>query len=920
MSIFRRISNLLFRTRVEQEIDAELQSHIEMRTADNIAQSMSPEAARRDAVLKFGNITVMKENVSKLDAALGIVSIFRDFRYALRQLRLAPIFALSVVLTLGLGIGATTAIFSLIDAVMLKSLPVVDPNHLYRIGTGNDCCVSSGLQGSWQRFSYSLYKQIEKSTPEFDNIAAFQQRSGILSVRESSATSQARPLLGEYVSGNYFQTFGLQPFAGRLFTKVDDRQNAKPVAVLSYQAWKQDYNSNPFVIGSTFNVETHPFTIIGVAPPGFFGETLSSTPTEIWIPLDSEFIIDGKAAFNLIPSQAWLHLIGHLRYGAHIGGISDRLTATLQHWLLEDAALPIQDRPQSPQELARQTIQVTSGGSGIGTMRDAYADSLRLLFALCIAVLLIACANVANLLLVRGISRRSYIALQLALGASRKRILSQALTESSVLALLGSIAGLCIAWPGAKLVLLLSFRNASVLPFNARPSLPVLGFCLGLSLLTGLIFGTVPAWLSSRADPLESLRGANRSTHTSTALPQKLLLVVQAALSVVLITAAGMLTHSVLNLQNQDLGFATSHRISILMEPPLANYTLDQLDLRYRDLEDRLSRIPGVHSASLALDGPVAGGWKETVIQPGEGVPHHDGSHRTLWNRVSPGYFETIGLPVLLGRGILDSDRANTRGVAVVNEAFVKKFFHDQPVLGKHFGFSLPAYSSSFEIVGVVQDAKSGDLRHPSLPMAFGALTQHISYAEKTLQANDKWDHFINGAQLFFTGDIGMLKPRIREAFRLVDPNFAIIEIEPTQQLVNIQFDQQRAVAQLSSLFGILALVLASIGLYGVMAYTVARRANEFGIRLAVGASRMNIVRLVFRGAFLQVAFGLTLGVPSAMILAKIMSAKLYKVAALDPDALILAVGALLLGASIASILPAYRAARIDPIRSLHAE
>jgi predicted permease len=841
-----------------------------------------------------------------------------DFRYALRQLRLAPVFTLAVMLTLGLGIGATTAIFSLINAVMLRSLPVVDPSHLYRIGSGSDCCVTGALQGHWQLFSYSLYKEIEKSTPEFDNVAAFQNQAGVLSVRERSSSSQARPLLGEYVSGNYFQMFGLQPAAGRLFTREDDRWNAPPVAVLSYGAWKRYYNASPSVIGSTFNIETYPFTIVGVAPPGYFGETLSTTPTEIWVPLQTEFLIDGKAAFNLIPSQGWLHLIGHLRPGADIGTASPRLTATLQHWLIDEAALPAQNRPQSPEELAQQTIQISPGGSGIGTMRDAYADSLHLLLALCLAVLLIACANIANLLLVRGIARRHYIALQLALGATRKRILFQSLTESSILALLGSIAGICIAWPGARLIIFLSFRSASGVPLDVSPSLPVLGFCLGLSLLTGFVFGTVPAWLSSRTDPIETLRGANRTTSKSTAFPQKFLLIVQAALSVVLISAAGMLTHSILNLQNQDLGFVTSNRINISIEPPLADYTLDRLNLIYRDLEQRLASIPGAHSASLTLSDPVTGGWRQTVVQPGESMPPLDGSHSALWNRVSPGYFDTIGLHLLEGRGILESDRADTPNIAVVNEAFVKRFFHGQSPLGKHFGFALPVYGSALEIVGVVPDTKSGDLRLPPQPMAFGALTQHIAYREETLQASDKWDHFINGAQLFVSGDIGMLEPRIREAFREVDPNLAIIDIQPTQQLVDMQFDQQRAIAQLSGLFGILALVLASIGLYGVMAYTVARQSHEIGIRLAIGASRTNIVGLVLRGAFVQVSVGLVLGIPGAILLARVMSAKLYQVTALDPSALILAVGSLLAGACLASILPAYRAARIDPIRSLH--
>ncbi len=849
-----------------------------------------------------------------------LLQIPQDVHYAVRQLRLAPVFTLTVVLTLGLGIGATTAIFSLIHAVMLKSLPVADPEHLYRIGADKACCATGKLQGDWERFSYSLYKRVEQSAPQFDNIAAFQGNAGVLSVRDSAANAQARPLLGEYVSGNYFQTFGLQAFAGRLFSRDDDRAGSPPVAVLSYRTWQQEYHGSASAIGATVNIETHPFTLVGVAPPGFYGETLSATPTEIWVPLESEYLIDGKAAFNLIPSQAWLHLIGHLRPGAQTDGTPAELTAVLQRWLMTEAALPAQNRPQSPQELARQTIQLAPGGAGIGTMRDTYAGSLRLLFGLCVAVLLIACANIANVLLARGMARRSQVALQLALGASRKRILQQAVTETCVIALLGGLLGIGLAWSGARMVLKLAFRHATTTSIDVRPSLPVLAFCIGLSLLTGLLFGAVPAWLASRTDPIESLRGANRTTHNRGSLPQKLLIVMQAALSVVLIALAGMLTHSMMNLQTQDLGFATAGRVSVQLEPPLADYTLDQLTVKYRELEERLSSIPGVKSVSLGLNGPVAGGWKETIVTPGEAVPRLDGTRSARWNRVSPQYFATIGLPLLEGRTILASDSADTRGVAVVNQAFAKRFFPNEPAIGKHFGLGLPAYSSALEIVGVVRDAKSGDLRQPPQPMAYGALTQHIAFAEETLQADDKWDHFINDVQLSIRGNLGELEPGIREAFRQVDPNFAIIRIAPLQQLVDTQFDQQNTVARLSSLFGLLALVLATVGLYGVTAYTVARRTSEIGVRMALGANRWNILGLVFRGAFLQVAIGLAMGVPVAIGLGRMLAANLYHVGLLDRPALATAIGTLVMGAFLASAIPARRAAGIDPVQALRAE
>jgi predicted permease len=472
-------------------------------------------------------------------------------------------------------------------------------------------------------------------------------------------------------------------------------------------------------------------------------------------------------------------------------------------------------------------------------------------------------------------------------------------------------------------VIALAFHHAAGVPIDARPSIPVFAFSLSIALCTGFLFGTVPAWLSSRADPIESLRGSSRSTHKGSALPQKLLVVLQSALSVLLIAVAGMLTHSIVNLEHQDLGFVTANRLVLEMEPPLADLTLDQLTLRYRDLVDRLSHLPGVHSASLSLTGPVGGGWSETIVKPGEGMPHLDGSQNAKWNRVTPGYFETIGQPILQGRGIAESDRAETRGVVVVNQAFVRRFFKDQSiqsVLGKHFGIGLPAYSHALEIVGVVRDAKSGDLREPPQPMAFGALTQHIDFKEETLQASDKWDHFINGAQLYYSGDAGSLEPRIREAFRMVDPDFAIIAIQPMQQLVDVQLDQQSAVAQLSGIFSALALVLAAVGLYGVTAHTVARRTREIGLRMAIGADRLSIARLVFGGALAQVAVGVALGLPASILLGKLLSARLYHVAVLDLASLVTAIATLCVVACIASLVPAVRAATIDPIRALRAE
>ena len=498
-----------------------------------------------------------------------------DLRYALRQLKLAPTFTATVVLTLALGIGACTAIFSLIDAVMLKSLPVTDPSRLYQIGIGKACCLTNGMQGDWDLYSYKLYKRLAAAAhPEFDQVAAFQAQPGVLSVRYGNDRAQVRALMGEYVSGNYFQTLGVNAVAGRMFTSEDDRRGAPAVAVMSYRTWQQNYGGDPKIIGATFQIETFPFTIVGVAPPGFFGDTFTSNPMDLWVPLSTEYLTDAEAPYNDVPSMAWLRMIGRLKPGATTAGVAERLTADLQHWLTSEGALAPQFQSQLKDQLSRQAIRLGPGGQGIGEVRDSYRCSLHILLGICAAVLLVGSANVANLLLARGMARRPQTALQRALGASTERILRQSFIESLLLAVLGGVLGVTIAWAGAGLIVRLAFRHAVVVPVHVSPSLLVLGFCLVLSIVTGLIAGMVPAWLASRTDPLVSMRGAGRTMGGDAGLPQKTMVVMQTAISLVLVAIAGMLTHSIYNLRNQDLGFHAENREIVTIEPPLARYPL----------------------------------------------------------------------------------------------------------------------------------------------------------------------------------------------------------------------------------------------------------------------------------------------------------------------------------------------------------
>jgi predicted permease len=851
----------------------------------------------------------------------------QDVAYALRQMRFSPVFTLTAMLTLALGIGATTAIFSLIHSVMLKSLPVVDPASLYRVGEGNDCCIEGGPQDSWGMYSYPLYQRFLAAAPEFEQLAAFQAGGNQFSVRRSETSRDAKPLRGEFVTGNYFLTFGIQAFAGRILTPADDKISASPVAMLSHRAWQQEYGADPKIIGSSFMFDGHPFTIVGITPPGFYGETLRSDPPQIWVPLQQEPVLMGKNSILMKQTNAWLRVIGRLRPGATTDGLSARFTTIMRQWLVTDFVGEElkQYLPQIKAMLPKQNIKVIPGGAGVGEMRDGYKDSLRILLVVCGLVLLIACANIANLLMARGAARRTQTSVCLALGASRKRLIFQSLTESIVLSLLGGVAGMAVAYLGVKMVVALAFHSAHFVPIDATPSLPVLGFAFGLSLLAGALFGTAPAWLTSHADPAEALRGANRSTRDSASLPQKILVVLQATLSIVLLAGAGLLTRSMQKLEHQDFGFETEHRVNIGVNAPFSGYAPEKLDALYRDLQDRLSRIPGVEHAALALYSPFTDNWGELIIREGQGVPNVSddiGNHVSSWDHVSPGYLELMGQHILRGRTIVEQDTDATQKVAVVDENFVRKFFKkgEEP-LGAHFGLDVPQYSGMFEIVGVVREANytdpAGKYRPP---LFFVPLAQHGHFNTPMMQMIDDRTHLIESAVLQLRGSMEGLEPQIRHAFAEVDPNMTILSIQTMQEQVANRLDQRRTVARMAGLFGILALVLAAVGIYGVTAYSVERRTREIGVRMALGANKNNVIRLVLRGAFLQILIGLLIGIPISLGCSRLIAAQLYQVKGWDPLVLGVSIVALAISAFIASVIPAQRAAAIDPVNALRAE
>ena len=845
-----------------------------------------------------------------------------SLRYAMRQFRRSPVFTAAAVLTLALGIGGTTAIFTLIHAVMLRSLPVTDPGRLYRVGEGDDCCVEGGPQDDWGFFSFPLYERLKSQAPEFEEVAAFQAGNWPQSVRRQSEPV-ARPLRSEYVTGNYFSMLGIGAFGGRVFTPEDDKPGAPPVVVISHRLWQTAYASDPTVVGSTFIVGGHPVTVIGVMPPGFFGETLRSDPPDMWVPLQQEPLINGESSLLKQSAGAWLRMIGRLRPGASINGMAPRLTGVLRQWMQYDSGYPTNWMPDVIRLLPKQMIHVVPAGAGVAVMKEEYGRSLEILLVVCGLVLLIACANVANLLLARAVARRGQTAVRLAIGASRRQIITQALTESVLLAVGGGLAGLLVAVAAARLLLSLAFHSAHFLPISPMPSLMVLAFAFGLALLTGIIFGAAPAWFATRTNPAEALRGSGRSTSDHSSFARKALLIVQATLSVALVAGATMLARSLNKLEHQDFGYKIQGRVLVDFLRPPAAYTPPKLAALYRAVEDRFDRLPGVQGSGLALYNPLTDNWGELILVAGHPAPKLNEEAGASWDRVSADYMQNFGMQIVRGRAFTRADNETSEPVAIVNQAFVKRFFKPgEDPIDQHFGLDLPENTGTFRIAGIVRDAKFAGwgLDRPARPMFYVPLAQYVNYKDAMMKKLELNSHLIGGAMLVTDVPVGTLEPEIRRAIAEVDPNLTITSIRTMQQQVEMSFDQERAVASLAGLFGVVALLLAAVGLYGVTAYTVAQRTNEIGIRMALGADRAKVIRLILRGAFQRVMIGLILGLPLAVGAGRLIRTQLYGVSSWDPLALGVAAGALAVCAFIAAIIPANRAASISPMNALRTE
>jgi len=925
MGWFRR---LFSREQLETDLDKELRFHFESQVADKVRSGIPESEARRLTRMEFGGIEQIKEECRERRGTMWLESLLQDVRYALRKLRKSPGFTSIAVVILALGIGATTAIFTLVEQVMLSSLPVTKPQELWRIGDSDDCCHSNGYtqdnanaQNDWSLFSWEAYKQFRANTPAFEHLAAFElgESNAELAVRRSGLPAPVQPRNGEYVSGNFFQTFGVSAWRGRLFTEADDREGAPPVAVMSFHTWQESYGSDPSIVGAAYEINGQTFTVIGIAPPLFYGAKISTWGMpDFWLPLTTEPLLAGATSKLKNPASAWLALIGRVRTGTNPKALQAQLQGELQQWLTSH----IPDMNAQEKALfQKQTLHLTPGGAGISLMRADYQTGLQLLLVAAFCLLLLTCANLANLLLARGLRNRRQTAVHVALGSPRGRLVRKALLESVSLAVMGGASGVGVAWAGALLILHLAYARSAQsiwIPVQASPSLPTLSFALGISILTGVAFGVFPAWITSHAEPIEAMRGANRAIGGNHHRAQKILVIMQAALSVVLLSVAAMLGQSLRNHERRDLGFDPSGRYLVSIDPKLSNLSMDQLPLLFQQIESRLRAIPGVRSVGAVQEAPP-GGWMTHEIQiEGQPQPAQGANLLSGWTRVTPGFFRTYENSILMGRAITGQDTSATPPVAVVNEAFAKKFFGRQNPVGQHFGPLPERNAGMYEIIGVVKDVMfQGGLRQP---MYFLPEAQGTQFQNANSESLEVWSHYLYTIVIWAPGNPPDLETQVKTALDGVDPDLMMYGMESYAEVIRNDFAQQNMIASLTWLFGALGLVLAALGIYGVTAYGAEQRTSEIGVRMALGANRTSVVAMMLREAFAQVAIGLALGIPTAIGAGYLMANQLFGVAPWNP--LLLAGATVLLGlaALLASVIPARRAAGIDPMQALRSE
>jgi predicted permease len=837
-------------------------------------------------------------------------TLLRDLKYGLRMLARSPGFAAVVVLSLALGIGANTAIFTLIDAVMLKNLPVEKPDQLVVFDDNPDEGMITGgpPSGRWSYFSYPVFEYLRDHDQVLQGLAAFQRIRDRLIIRAQGAGAgeTAQRAMGRLVSGSYFSVLGVNAVLGRTLTPDDDQPGAHPAAVISYGYWKRRFSRDPSTVGKVVDLNGTPFIIVGVTPPEFFGETVQEPP-DFWLPLSLQPQVTQRGSFLKDTGTYWLNLLGRLKPGVTKERAQATVTAQLRQYLMAQWGSQIPSG--NLQEIQGDHIALAPGGRGISRLRVYYSEPLHILMAVVALVLLIACANVANLLLARAAARQKEISMRLALGASRRRLVRQLLTESVLLAGLGGVLGTLFATWGVKLLVALVASND---PLNLNPDARVVGFTFAVSLLTGILFGLAPALRATKIELAPALKanasgpaGAQRGRFG----PAKALVVFQVALSLPLVLAASLLLRSLEKLEGQNLGIDQEHILLVQIDPRLAGYKPNQLGSLYQRLLDRVNVLPGVRSASLAFYSPLSGSSQSGNISI-QGYTPRPGQNMDSWYlQVGPKYFETEGIPLLLGRAIGPQDTQASPPAAVVNDSFARYFFPNQNPIGKRFSPGEPFKSPGIEIVGVVADVKYESLREKVPRMLFLPVFQ--------MEGDSV---YVDDLEVRTVGDPTSVATEVERAIPEIDKNLPVLKVTTLSEQVHGSVDQERTISELSSFFGLLALTLACVGLYGLMAYTVARRTNEIGIRMALGAERADILRMVMRETLLLVVAGVAIGIPVALAAARLISSRLFGLTPTDQLMVLLATLLMTAVAAFAGYLPARRASRVNPMVALRYE
>jgi predicted permease len=837
-------------------------------------------------------------------------TLFKDIRYGVRGLLKRKAFAAIAVLTLALGIGANTAIFTLVNAVMLKSLPVEKPEELvlFSDATGEGTSVDDvPPTGQWQLFSYASYEYFRNHNQSFQDIAALRSGVSRLSVRQADSQSAAAAARGsgQLVSGNYFSVLGVRPMRGRLLTPDDEKPNAQPAAVISHRYWEKELNSDQAAVGKSFVINGTNFTVVGITPPEFFGERVRRPP-DFWMPLSFQPQIDLRKSYLTNVQVYFLTVIGRLKPGVSLDQAQAGTNPALRQFLIEQAGSQLTEERQKGIQNTYATL--VEGQGGISRLRVVYSKPLHTLMAIVGLVLLIACANVGSLLLSRAAARRAEISLRMALGATRWRIIRQLLTESMLLAGLGGLCGVLLAqWAVIVLVGLVTKET----PLDTRPDFGVLAFTVGVSILAGLLFGLIPALQASRTNLSAAMKEKTRMKSGFLRFNlSSLMVVMQVGLSMVLLTGAGLFAGSLIKLQNEDIGLDRNNLLLVGVDPRLAGYKPTELTPLYQQLLERLSSLPQVKSVSMATYAPMSGTRRSSTIkvtgytpQPGEDLNVED-------MLAGPRYAETLGIPVLRGRDIEVRDTAASQQVAVINASFAERYFKGQNPIGRSFTFDDESDDQApLEIVGVVGDIKSDDAREKPEPTVYRPILQ-----------SEDGSNYSATLHIRTLSDPAPLTAQVRQMINQVDDKLPIFGVTTMNDQLRENLNQERLIAQLVSFFGALALILACIGLYGVMAHGVARRTNEIGIRMALGARGGNIAWMVLRETLYLVLAGLVIGVPAALLGARLISSQLFGVSPMDPLMLTGAAAVLTIVALLAGYLPARRASRVNPLKALRYE